>query len=279
MLNAVLGGAALYPIRQFSRRTVCQMITSERLTFFGGVPHMFTLLAQTSPRERVDLSSLRIIFSSSAPLAPADNREFHKAYGVFVRQLYGSSETGTISYNDHPSIEDHLDSVGRPLPGVAFSVIADNGEPARRGSEGEIAVLSPFAVSSYAGNPEATARSFRDGVYLTGDLGRVDSENCLTLTGRKSLMINRSGYKVNPREVEEAIREHPKVADVVVLGWPPFQGDQSIRCVLVAKTECSPEEIIRHCRGRIADYKIPTRIEFRDQLPKSSTGKIQRFAL
>jgi acyl-CoA synthetase (AMP-forming)/AMP-acid ligase II len=92
-------------------------------------------------------------------------------------------------------------------------------------------------------------------------------------------MINRSGYKVNPREVEEAIREHPKVADVVVLGWPPFQGDQSIRCVLVAKTECSPEEIIRHCRGRIADYKIPTRIEFRDQLPKSSTGKIQRFAL
>lgn len=275
MLNAMLGGATLYPIRQFARRTVLQLITQERLTFFGGVPQMFVLLAQTPPRDAVDLSSLRIVFSSSAPLTAGNNRDFQRVYGLFIRQLYGSTETGTISYNDHSNLEERLESVGRALPGVTLAVLDEEGNRVPLGREGEIAVSSPFATSCYEGNVAATQKSFRDGHYLTGDLGYVDSD-CVTLTGRKSLMINRGGYKVNPYEVEEAIRQHPKIADVAVLGAPGLNGEQIIRCLVVARESCSPEEIILHCRNRIADYKIPSRIEFRESLPKSPTGKLLR---
>jgi long-chain acyl-CoA synthetase len=276
MLTATLAGATLYPIREFARRTVLQLISQERLTFFGGVPQLFIILAQTPPRSAVDLSSLRIIFSSSAPLTPRDNREFHRAYGVPVRQLYGSTETGTISYNDHPQLDAHLASVGRPLPGITLAVVDEDGKQVPPGAEGEIAVASPFAVSSYEGNMAATQKSFRDGFYLTGDLGCVDGDGYVTLTGRKSLMINRAGYKVNPYEVEDAIRQYPKVADAVVLGVPGPYGDDVIRCVVVPSAPCTADEIVLHCRSRIAAYKIPSRIEFRDSLPKTPTGKIRR---
>jgi len=279
MLTALLGGATLYPIRNFARRLVLQLISQERLTFFGGVPQMFIILAQTPPRDAVDLSSLRIIFSSSAPLTLRDNREFHRVYGVPIRQLYGSTETGTISYNDHPQLEEHFDSVGRPLPGITLAVVDEEGRRLPPDAEGEIAVSSPFAISSYEGNAAATQKSFHDGFYLTGDLGRVDPDGYVTLSGRKSLMINRGGYKVNPYEVEEAIRQHPKVADVVVFGAPGPYGDDVIRCLVVTSVPCTSEEIVLYCRSRIAAYKIPSRIEFRESLPKTPTGKIRRNSL
>jgi long-chain acyl-CoA synthetase len=279
MMTAMLGRATLYPIRDFARRTVLRLMSQERLTFFGGVPQMFVILAQTPPREAVDLSSLRIVFSSSAPLTPRDNREFHRVYGVPIRQLYGSTETGTISYNDHPQLEEHLASVGRPLPGITLAVVDDNGKPLPPGVEGEIIVSSPFAISSYEGNIAATQKSFRDGFYLTGDLGSVDPDGYVTLSGRKSLMINRGGYKVNPYEVEDAIRQYPKVAEVVVFGVPGPYGDDVIRCVVVPSAPCTAEEIVLHCRSQIATYKIPSQIEFRESLPKTPTGKIRRDRL
>jgi long-chain acyl-CoA synthetase len=275
MLTAMLGGATLYPLRQFARRTVLQLIAEERLTFFGGVPPMFVLLAQPPPRETSDLSSLRIVFSSSAPLTPADNRQFQRVYGLFVRQLYGSTETGTISYNDDTDVEAHLESVGRAIPSVGLTVLDEEGRQVPTGSEGEVVVSSPFAVSAYEGNAAATLRGFRNGFYLTGDLGQMSRDGYLTLTGRKGLIINRGGYKVNPHEVEEAIRRHPKVADVAVAGAPGPHGDQIVRCLVVVREHSTAEEIIRHCQERIADYKIPSRIEFRDSLPRTPTGKIR----
>jgi long-chain acyl-CoA synthetase len=279
MMNAMLAGATLYPINQFARRTVLATITMERLTFFGGVPPMFVLLAQTPLKDPIDMSSLRIVFSSSAPLTAADNHEFQKTYKLFVRQLYGSTETGTISYNNYSEPGEHLESVGRPLPGVSVSVIDEGGTVVLPGIEGEVVVSSPFAASRYDGNVTATEKSFRDGFYVTGDLGVLDSDGCLTLTGRKSFMINRGGFKVNPHEVEEAIRQHSKVVDVAVIGAPGRHGQEIVRCLVVVRSACSPDEIILHCQGRIADYKIPSRIEFRESLPRTSTGKLRRQAL
>jgi long-chain acyl-CoA synthetase len=279
MLTAMLAGATVYPVQHFARRPILQLVGRERLTIFGGVPQMFVLLAHAPPREAVDVSSLRVIFSASAPLRPEDNHAFHRAYGVFIRQLYGSTETGTISYNDHPNVEHHLESVGPPLAGIRLAVLGEDGVLLRPGREGEIAVSSPFAVSCYDGNPCATRTSFRDAWYLTGDLGRTDAHDNVTLTGRKSLMINRGGYKVNPHEVEEAIRQHSKVVDVVVVGEAGRHGDQIIRSVIEASEHCDAEEIILHCRSRIADYKIPSRIEFRESLPRTPTGKIRRGEL
>ncbi len=279
MLTSMYVGGTLHPVRQFDRRGALALITEARITYFGGVPYMFVLLAETPVRGNVDLGSLRVAFSASAPLLPTDNERFHEKYGVRVRQLYGSTETGTISVNPHPDPATCAESVGRPLEGVRIEVVDDHGRPVSPGDEGEITIASPGAIRGYDGNPEANASSFRDGFYLSGDLGRANPDGCLVLTGRKKFLINRGGFKVNPLEVEEAIASHAGVAEVAVYGAPGPHGDDVVRCAIVQRAPCTEREILEHCRGRIADFKIPSRIEFRDVLPKSETGKILRQKL
>jgi len=278
-LTGTLAGATLYPLPRFGRRQVPEMISRERLTVFGGVPPMFVALSGLVPRQPADLSSLRVLFSASAPLLPSDASRFHARYGLWIRQLYGSTETGTITYNDHPRIEAHLETVGRPIPGVSLTVADEHGAPVPLGREGEIVVSSPFGASGYDGNAEATKERFPAGTYLTGDLGRIDGEEYLTLTGRKGWLINRRGYKVNPHEVEEVVRRHPGVAEATVAGEPGPHGDEIIRCIVVARALLTVEEIARHCRERLADFKVPNRIELRDRLPRTATGKIRRADL
>ena len=279
MMASMFMGATLYPVREFRRREILDLITQERITFFGGIPYMFIILAQTPVRSEVNLSSLRTVFSSSAPLLPDDNRHFQERYGIYVRQLYGSTETGTISVNLHPKVEQCLQSVGLPLEGIQVEILDEAGCPVPAGQEGEVAITSPAAIRAYDGSPEVNAGSFRDGFYLSGDLGKKNGEGYLSLTGRKKFMINRGGYKVNPREVEEAIQSHPKVQEVVVVGTPSPHGDEFIQCFVVTTAPCTGEELIRHCQRRIADFKIPSRIEFREVLPKSEAGKVLRQQL
>lgn len=279
MMTSMYVGGTLYPVEDFRRREILDLVTRERITFFGGVPRMFVVLGQTPMRGDVDLSSLRIVFSSSAPLLPADTRHFQSRYGVFVRQLYGSTETGTISFNRHSAPECCLQSVGTPIQGVRVEVVDEEGHSLAAGQEGEFAIASPFATAGYLDNPAATNESFRGDFYLSGDLGTKDEAGALTITGRKSLFINCGGFKVNPYEVEEVIKEHPKVIDVAVFGSPSPHGDQIVSCVVVARAECTAEEIHSHCSDRLADFKIPTRIQFRNVLPTSPTGKILRSKL
>ena len=278
MMSALFVGATLYPMPEFQRRKLLALIAQERITFFGGVPYMFVVLAQTALRDDVDLSCLRIVFSSSAPLLADDNRRFQEKYGMYIRQLYGSTETGTISVNLRPDVASTLDSVGQPLADVEVEVLDDDGHPAPVGEEGDVVIASPAAITAYDGNAEATTSSFRQGFYFSGDLGRKSPSGDLTLTGRKKFLINRGGYKVNPQEVEAAILSHPQVQDVGVVGVPGPHGDETIRCVVVAAA-CTEEDILRHCQRQIADFKIPSRIEFRAELPKSETGKLLRHQL
>ena len=279
MMSAMFTGARLYPVDQFNRREVLDLITRERITFLGGVPQIYALLGQTPARGEVDLSALRIAFSSSAPLLPADGRRFLERYGVAVRQLYGSTETGTISFNGHPEPQSCPDSVGTPIGGVAVEVLDDAGQPLPEGVEGELAIRSPFAAAGYVGNEAATRASFRGGAYLSGDLGTRDAQGHVRITGRKKFIINRGGFKVNPYEVEAALKEHPGVEDAVVYAAPSPQGDDVVCAIVVPPQACTTAELLAHCRGLIADYKIPARIEFRDSLPKSSAGKVLRSRL
>jgi long-chain acyl-CoA synthetase len=272
-------GGRLYTMESFRRREVLNILAQDRITYFGGVPYMFLILAETVPTTEVDLSHLRVVFSASAPLVAKDNNAFHSRYGIYVRQLYGSTETGTISVNLGANIQNCLESVGTPLTGIHVKVHNENGRFADVGEEGEIVIASPAAIRAYEGNESATRGSFRDGYYLSGDLGRMDCDGNLWLTGRKALLINRGGFKVNPFEVEKAIRSYEKVRDVVVLGTPSRHGDDIVRCIVVPAGRCTAQEIIHHCEDLIADYKIPTQIEFRTELPRSSTGKLLRHGL
>jgi long-chain acyl-CoA synthetase len=214
--------------------------------------------------------------SASAPLPPRYNQEFHDKFGIYIRQLYGSTETGTISINQTPDPSGTLDSVGTPIQGVRLTAMDEAGRPVETGQVGEVAVASPAAIEGYDGLPEVNRQAFREGYFFTGDLGKLDAQGRLYLQGRIKFLINKGGFKIDPREVELLLEGHPGVAEVAVVGVTTAYGDEKVKAVVVLRAPSTESELAEYCRGKIADFKIPSVIEFRDALPKSPTGKIRR---
>jgi long-chain acyl-CoA synthetase len=279
MLTSLYSGATLYPLARFERRAAAELIEQNRITIFIAVPFMFSTLAQTNYAQPPDFSSLRLCISASAPMLKKFNQMFFERFGIYVRQLYGSTETGSISVNLSPDIAHSLDSVGTPIEGVTVDVFTDDGQPTPVGEMGEFAVRSPSAITSYYNLEEVNRQTFRNGYFFTGDLGRKDAAGLLYLIGRRKFFINRSGFKIDPREVEEVLEGHPAVAEVVVVGIPTPYGDEKVKAVVVLNASCTEDELVNFCKGKIADFKIPSLVEFRDSLPKSATGKILRTQL
>jgi long-chain acyl-CoA synthetase len=278
MMASLRAGATLYPAARFDRHAVAELIEKHRISIFIGVPFMFGVMAKTNYGRRPDFSSLRLCISASAPMPAVLNRQFQEKFGMYVRQLYGSSETGTISADLSAGSDKSLESVGSPIAGVEVEIYSDNGEATPANETGEIAVKSPAAIRSY-GSDELDKDTFHNGYFFTGDLGRRDEDGLLYLVGRKKLFINKGGYKINPREVEELLESYPKVEEAIVIGVPTPFGDQRVKAMLVTNAACSEEEVIDHCRGKISDFKVPSIIEFRDGFPKSPTGKVRRELL
>lgn len=279
MMASQRAGATLYPVPRFERRAVAELIEKNRITVFIAVPFMFSILAQARFRRQPDFSSLRLAISSSAPMPKKHNQQFYERFGTYIRQLYGSTETGTISVNLSEDIENSLDSVGTPIRGVEVEVFSEDGRVAEVEEMGEFAVTSPTAIKGYEDLDELNKEVFRDGYFFTGDLGRKDQNGLLYLVGRKKFFINKAGFKIDPREIEDLLEGHPKVDEVVVVGVPRAYGDEKVKAVIVANAPCTEQEIVDYCRGKIADFKIPSVVEFRDSLPKSPTGKIRRVML
>jgi long-chain acyl-CoA synthetase len=279
MMVSLRAGATLYPLAKFERQAVADLIEGSRLTVCIAVPFMFGILAKASFGRRADFSSLRLCVSASAPMPARLNREFHERFGMYVRQLYGSTETGTISVNVSPDIERSLESVGIPIAGVQVEVFTEDRRIANDDETGEVAVKSPAAIKSYDAADDVNKDVFQNGYFFTGDLGRKDKNGLLYLLGRKRLFINKGGYKINPREIEELLESHPEVEEAVVIGVPTPYGDERVKAVIVSSGCCRAEEIVEYCRGKIADFKIPSLVEFRASLPKSPTGKVRKTML
>jgi len=279
MMASFRAGASLYPVAHFDRQVVAELIEHERLTVFIGVPFMFIVLAETRFDPAPDWRSLRWCISASAPLPIKYNRAFHDKFGTHVRQLYGSTESGSMSVNLSDDIAQTLDSVGAPLPGIAFGIVDDGARPVPADTVGEVIVSSPGAIEGYDGFPELNAEVFRDGFFHTGDLGRLDARGRLYLQGRLKFLINKSGFKIDPREVESVLEDHPGVDQVAVVGVPTPYGDEKVKAVIVRRGPCTEIELAEFCRGKIADFKIPSVFEFRDAMPTSPTGKIRRGLL
>jgi long-chain acyl-CoA synthetase len=279
LLACLRVGAALYPLVKYERHATAETVERERITVFIAVPFIFSTLAQTNFRRAPDFASLRLCASASAPMLRKFNLAFHEKFGLYVRQLYGSTETGTISVNLRPDVEATLESVGTPIAGVQVEVFGEDRRPVGAGELGEFAVASPAAITRYAGADAAGQEAFQDGFFFTGDLGRKEAGGMLYLAGRKKFFINKGGFKIDPREVEELLETHPRVAEVAVVGVPSPYGDERVKAVIVTTGPCTEAEIVAHCRGKIADFKVPSLVEFRDSLPKSPTGKIRRAML
>jgi len=279
MMASLRAGATLYPLAKFDRQVVAETIEKNRISVFIGVPFMPSMLAKSHFRRRPDFSSLRLCVTASAPMPQKLNQQFYENFGIHVRQLYGSTETGTISVNLSSDIEKSLDSVGTPIAGVEVEVFTDDGRIAKPGEIGECAVRSAGTIKGYDGLDEVNKEVFRGGYFFTGDLGKRDEGGLLYLVGRKKFFINRGGYKIDPHEIEEILESHPGVEEAVAMGVPTAFGDEKVKAVIVLKGPCTEEEIVEYCRGKIADFKIPSLVEFRETLPKSPTGKIRRALL
>jgi long-chain acyl-CoA synthetase len=257
------------------RHQALELIERERATVFPGVPFNFRLMAE-APAD-ADLSSLRLCFSAGTALPRASFEAFGERFGVLVRQLYGSTETGMISANTSDDPVATFESVGRSVDGVRVEIVDDDGSPLPAGEVGEVAVASPAMTGGYAGVEQLNEEAFRDGRFFTGDLGRLGEDGLLYLAGRKKLLIEIGGYKVDPIEVQDVIDSHPSVSESVVVGIKgEVEGEERIKAVVVPSEECDERDLIVFCRRRLANFKVPQTVEFRDEIPKSPLGKVLR---
>ena len=277
-VSAVSVGACCHLLAGFGRKAVLDALEKGKITVFPAVPFMLDVLARSKISEGRDFPDLRYVISAGAPLGEETFFSFHGTFGIFPRQLYGSSETGVMSINLAEDVAEKRLSVGRPVENVEIRVVSEAGEPLRPGQTGEIVVKSPSMTDGYVDFPEESEKAFRNGFYHTGDLGTFDDDGYLFIRGRKKLFINVSGNKVDPYEVESLLMTHEKITEASVVGVSGGGGGEKVKAFVVAEG-VSAEDVVEFCRGKLSGYKIPSKIEFLDSLPKSPAGKVLRNRL
>ncbi|MFZ0215389.1 MAG: AMP-binding protein [Candidatus Dormiibacterota bacterium] len=285
---SLLGGIPLVLSHRFDGAEALRQIERHRCTVTCGAITAFLAMLRVHEREPHDLSSLRVARSGGAPVAPATVARFRERTGVEILNVYGLTETVSPSHSTPAAEPTPIDeasgalSVGVPVPGHRVRIVdLESGQDVPTGELGELWTAGPGVVSGYWRRPDATADSFTDGYLHTGDVGRMDAEGWFYLVDRAKDMINASGYKVWPREVEDYLFEHPAVREVAVVGAPDaYRGETVVAFVaLTDGAVATVDDLLRFCRGRMAAYKCPRRIELVDEVPKTATGKFLRREL
>jgi long-chain acyl-CoA synthetase len=280
LLAAVRAGATLVLAEDphpfiLKRDRVLAEVEHHRTTVFPAVPFTFRLFAEAPGS--ADLSSLRLCISAANALPRSTFDAFERAFGIPVRQMYGCTETGAVTLNLDEDPRPVVTSAGHPLRGVELAIVDEAGEELEVGRNGEVAIRSPAMTRGYAGMDDLNRQVFREVGFLSGDRGRLDEDGRLFITGRKKLLIDVKGDKVDPIEVEDVLAVHPKVGEVVVVGVASdVAGEQHVKAVVVPRRECQERELIRYCRERLADYKVPHLVEFREEIPRNPAGKVLR---
>jgi long-chain acyl-CoA synthetase len=286
LLDAIYTGATLVMPAQddapFSARCrqLPNLIREERIRLYPGVPYQFQVLAALPDCTRADLASLKLCVSSGDVLPRQTYERFLARYGLPIRSLYGSTEAGSISINVDPAETMQFGSLGSPLKNVEIQIRDSAGQSLPAEESGQIWVKSPvIPPDGYENRPELTATVFRDGYYNTGDLGKLDSCGHLVMTGRKQTFVDVAGYKVDLSEAEEVLQGHPQVREATVLPVEVPDLGTLIKAVVVADAACREADVIAYCRERLAAFKVPRLIEFRQALPRSPLGKVLKAEL
>ena len=275
IMNAlVAAGGTLVLHERFVPAELVAAVARHRVTILYAVPTMYIVLL-AGGLSGPGLSSLRLAFSAAAML-PADvEQRWTAATGLPVSQGYGLTECSPFATYNHERAH-RPGSVGTPIENVEVRVVDEHDREVPDGTLGEIVIRGPNVMRGYLGKPEDTAWTLRGGWLHSGDIGHRDADGYFHVVDRVKDMINVSGFKVFPREVEEVLFEHPAVAEVAVLGRPdPVKGEVVRACVVLRSgLSTTAEELIERCRGRVASYKVPVFVEFLPALPKSPTGKV-----
>ena len=284
---SMLVPAPLVLAYRFEPQVVLDAFLEHRPAFTIGAITAFSALLNAPGFSKDHFASFTSVYSGGAAISPAAEKGFLTATGKQVHNAYGLTETTspmTLTPFGAPSPVDPTSgalSVGAPAPNTIVRIQDDDGQDLPLGEVGEIVAEGPQVVAGYWGKPDETAANLPGGALKSGDVGFMSPEGWVFIVDRKKDMINASGYKVWPREVEDVLAEHPAVRESAVVGVPDENRGETVKAFVSLKPGASvtPEELIAHCKERMAAYKYPRSVELLDELPKTVTGKILRREL
>jgi long-chain acyl-CoA synthetase len=252
-----------------------------RFTVMTGVNTLFNALLNNPDFAKLDFSAFKVTLGGGMAVQEAVAKRWKQVTGRPLLEAYGLTETSPAVTINPVTLQDYNHSIGLPLPSTEISIRSDRGVELPIGAEGELCVRGPQVMKEYWNRPDETAKVFtEDGFLRTGDVAKIDENGFIYLVDRKKDMILVSGFNVYPNEVEDVIALHPGVLEVAVVGVPDEKSGEAVKAFVVKKDPALTEaEIIAWCRERLTGYKVPKRVEFRDELPKTNVGKILRRAL
>lgn len=285
MFGCLVMGMTFIPMPAFDPANMIAVIEREKIEFTGGVPTMLVMMVEEVRQSGRDVSSIKALMSGAAMVAPELARKARDAFGVGVQVIYGQTEASpgiTLGWADD-SEEDLTQTIGQPLPHMDVAII----EPGSSricaiGEQGEICVRGYNVMAGYNDNPEATAETIdADGWLHTGDLGTMDARGYLKITGRVKEMIIRGGENLFPAEIENAMLEHPALAEVAVVGVPDEKWGELVACFMRCGGGEKPEpaDLKAFVRERLSPQKTPAYWVWVEEWPMTGSGKIQKFAM
>ncbi|MEM8535720.1 MAG: long-chain-fatty-acid--CoA ligase [Chloroflexota bacterium] len=282
--NAILNhglhaGATIVLQQRFDPEQVVQAIVQHSITVLFGVPTVFIKLLQVDVDPEA-LRSVRYCFTASAPMPLDVSLEWRERYSTVIHEGYGMTETSPFASYNHPH-HWKAGSIGIPIDGVQMDVVDANGHVVGPGATGEIVIRGPNVMLGYWRRPDATAYALRQGWLHTGDVGYIDDEGYFHIVDRLKDMINVSGFKVYPAEIERMLRAHPAVGEVAVFALPdPIKGEAVASHIILNQGHTAEsEELLSFCREHMANFKVPKHIQFVKDFPKNATGKVLKHVL
>ncbi len=280
--QTIARGVATSILGTFNPRKWLETIEKNRVTLIHFVPPMANALIQLNEFEKYDLSSLKGVALMGAYSTPGLVKELGEKLGLRRgHQGYGLTETSPLLTLEPLDSDAPYGNIGKPLPGKEVKIVDEDGDEVPVGEVGEIVTRGSHVMKGYHNDPEATRERIRDGWLHTGDLARRDEDGYIYIVGRTQDRINVGGLMVYVSEVEDVLHGHPKIKEVAVVSAPDPKRGEKVKAVIALKegTKATEKEIIDYCRERMADYKVPKEVEFRESLPKTRTGKIARGEL
>ena len=278
---ALYGGCRFTCVEQFVPARVLEAIETKGVTIFPGVPAMYAALLQFASDRPEALAKVRLCVSGGAPMPVALLEAFEKRFNTIIIEGDGPTECSPVTSVNPPRGVRKVGTIGLPLNGVEMRIFDDNDREVPVGEVGEIVVRGDTVMLGYHNQPEETAAAMRNGWYHTGDLGKVDEDGYFSIVDRKKDMLIVGGINVYPREIEELLYTHPAIADAAVIGAPdPLRGDEVVAVIMLKpNASLTAREVREFCRKSLANYKVPRRVIFRDEMPRSATGKILKRML
>lgn len=283
LILSVMLGNKMVLLPKFDAETALKTIDKQKPTIFPGAPTIYIGLLNHPDLKKYDLSSIKACMSGSAALPLEVQRKFEKVTGGKLVEGYGLTETSPVTHSNFLWETERVNgSIGVPWPDTDSVILGpDSNIPMATGEIGEIAIKGPQVMKGYWNKPEDTEQTFRDGWFLTGDLGSVDEKGYFYIVDRKKDMIIAGGFNIYPREIEDVLYEHEAVLECIAAGIPDAYRGETVKVYIVLKEgfTVTEEELDKHCRASLAAFKVPREYEFRKELPKTAVGKILRRTL